>query len=231
MNIEPKDILTITLSSVSLIASAVNSYVTFHQKTKEDQKGTRKSLTDTLAAMGEINLAMAKLNAEKSSANEAVFGLRRVYNGQRRYLVSHADFFSDQIPNLTTDIDHLFMAQAFDALMDSQRAEAHWQKTIEKSAALSIRATNLRGLARFYFFQGNATQGRQVYQQSLQIQLPDNDPARRLRAETYALWSSTEADFGFVEEAKRQRDLAKSEANRIGQTGMRNEMLAYIDLY
>jgi hypothetical protein len=221
----PKDWITIVISCLALLVSVV-SYLL---RTREDKRGTRQALTDTLTALGEVSLSMAKLKIENPRASNDVMSLRRTYNSQRRYLANHAEFLLDQIPDLSADIDHNMLAGAFDAIGDPARAEEHWRACVAKSPSDTLRAMNLRGFARFLFYRGNASVGRQKYEESLQVNLPDNDASRRIRADTFALWFTTEREFGFLQEADRRRESAIAEARRIGHQGMQSEMLKYIE--
>lgn len=229
MELQAKDILTLSVSAVSLIVAITSFILTFMQRKREDKRSIRTSLTDTMASLGEVNLELAKLKIEYPQISDNIVNLRRNYNAQRRYLANHAEFLLLQIPDLATDIDHQLLAIAFDSMGDYVRARDHWEKSIETSPAESLRAMNLRGLARFLFYQGNPQLGRQKYDASLQANLPDNDSNRRFRADSYLMWSITERDFGFVEEARRRREQALAEANRIGHQGMREEIVRYID--
>lgn len=87
---------------------------------------------------------------------------------------------------------------------------------------------NLRGFARFLFLQGNVQLGRKKYHQSLEVELPDTDNIRRIRADTYAMWAKTEMDLGYEQEAQRLKEQAISTAQRIGHKGMREEFIARV---
>ncbi len=63
----------------------------------------------------------------------------------------------------------------------------------------------------------------------MEIDLPDTDSIRRMRADTYAVWAKTEIDFGFAEEGRRLKEQAINSAHRIGHRGMREELLAYVE--
>jgi hypothetical protein len=221
----PKDWITVLISCLALLVSVV----TYLLLTREDKRGTRQALTDTLTALGEVSLAMTKLKIENPSASNDVMSLRRTYNSQRRYLANHAEFLLDRIPELSADIDHNMLAVAFEAIGDLARAEEHWGACVARSPSDALRAMNLRGFARFLFYRGNPSVGRQKYEESLQVNLPDNDPGRRIRADTFALWFATEREFGFLQEADRRRESAVAEARRIGHQGMQREMLRYIE--
>jgi hypothetical protein len=64
--------------------------------------------------------------------------LRRSLNSQRRYLAEHAELLAVVIPALTTDIDYTFIARAFDAVGDLDRAQRHWKQSVEKSRPLAL---------------------------------------------------------------------------------------------
>jgi tetratricopeptide (TPR) repeat protein len=221
--------LALAISSLSLLVSLVSFLLVYRQRSREDQRGIRQALTDTLSALGDVNLSMAKLRMEGQQSNDDVVALRRNYNSQRRYLANHAEFLLGQIPGLVADIDHNMLAQAFDAIGDMVRAEEHWKSCVARSPADTLKAMNLRGYARFLFYRGNPSAGRQKYEESLQINLSDNDATRRLRADTLALWFATEREFGFGQEATRRREQAEAEAKRIGHVGLQSEMLKYIE--
>jgi len=84
---------------------------------------------------------------------------------------------------------------------------------------------NLRALARFWFVQGNAALGRKIYQDALQLEVPDTDSLRHTVADTYLLWSRLEDEHGYVDEAKRARMLGQQAATRIGNSLMRENIL------
>jgi tetratricopeptide (TPR) repeat protein len=176
-----------------------------------------------------IALAFVKLKIDNPQAGPEVVSLRRNYNSSRRYLANHPEFLISRIPELTTDIDHQMLAAAFDAIGDYIRADEHWRSCVERSPSDSLRAMNLRGYARFLFGQGRFDQGRQKYEESLRINLPDNDQGRRIRADTCAMWSGVEREYGFTQEADRRRLQAVQEASRISHKGMQQDMLRYIE--
>jgi len=159
------------------------------------------------------------------SARLTVVNLRRNYSNQRRYLANHGEFLAAQIPELTSDIDYITIAAAFDATGDYIRAQKFYELAVEKSPTNALRMWNLRGLARFWFNQGNAQRGRQTYEEALQLHVPDTDSIRYTKADTYLLWSRIEDEHGYVDEAKRLRTLGQQAANRIGNPQMRESML------
>jgi hypothetical protein len=88
---------------------------------------------------------------------------------------------------------------------------------------------NLRGNARFQFSAGNAQLGRRKYQESLEMNLPDSDSLRRMRADTFAMWAQVEWEFGYIEEAKRLKAQALGAAGSIGQAAMKTEIVQRIE--
>lgn len=125
--------------------------------------------------------------------------------------------------------DYNLLAGAFSAIGDSDKTQQYWELYVAASETNIIRAMNLRGFARFLFFQGNPQLGRRKYQESLELELPDTDNVRREKADTYSMWARTENDFGFVEEARRLKEQALSAAMRIGHIGMRQEIRSHIN--
>lgn len=226
---ETKDIITIGLSSGAFCFAITSFLLTFRQRTVEDRRGTRKSLTDAVSSLAQVNLAMAQLDLDyPNSVEERVVGLRRNYNSQKRFLANHIEFLGQQIPELVTDIDCAMAAMAFDSNRDYERAEKFFLLAVEKSPNKVLKAVNMRGVARFYFGLGNAGRGRKVYEEALELELPDNDSIRQFRADTYLLWAKAENNFGYREESKRVRERAIAAANLIGQARMKQDMLAQI---
>ncbi len=148
---------------------------------------------------------------------------------QRRYLANHGEFLSAQIPMLASDVDYMSIARAFDSAGDYDKAECFFKLAVEKSPNNILKATNLRGLARFWFMRGNAQRGRQTYQQSLQLELPDTDAIRRFASDTYMMWAQAELNCGFASESLMIRSNAISAAQRVGNVGMREDMLSQIE--
>jgi tetratricopeptide (TPR) repeat protein len=225
---DPKDYLTLGVGSVALIVSVTSLILTFRQRAQENQRGVRKTLTETLGQLAEVGMSLAKLDAEHPEQTDQIVSLRRMHNSQRRYLANHAEYLVRQIPDLATDIDYNMLAQAFRSIGDYDKAQQYWELAVAKSESPVIRAMNLRGHGSFLFFQGNPQLGRKKYQESLEIPLPDTDNVRRDRADTYAMWARVELDFGYKGEALRLSEQAQQAADRIGHAGMRTSIQDYI---
>ena len=222
-------LLLIVIGTVSLITSVTALVLTYRQKSRQDNLGARKTLSDVLSSIIETNIEMAKMRDEPLS--EGVMQLRRALNSQRRYLCQHADALTKEIPSLCYDIDHVIVAGAMDASGDLEQADQHWQAGIKKSIAPITRCYNLRGYARFLLASGKVEAARTAFAQALQATPGDDDRSRRERADSRVLWAFAERDFGFEEEAIRLKDQAIVEAKRIGQAASRNDMLQYIAVH
>jgi tetratricopeptide (TPR) repeat protein len=221
-----KDFITIVLAGLAFFFSIASFILTFRQRAIEDQRNTRKALTDVIAELSKVSLAFNQLDFEHPGSTErSVVNFRRTYNGQRRYLANHGEFLAEQIPSLTTDVDCVTLASAFDSAGDFVRAQKYFELSVNKSPTNIIRVWNLRGLARFWFNQGNAPRGRKIYEESLQLTLPDIDRVRQSVADTYLLWAAIEEEHGYTKEAQRVRELGLDAAKRIGHTPMREGMI------
>jgi len=226
---ETKDIITITIASLAFVVSIVNSIfivLTFRQRATEDRRGTRKALTDVVAELTKVSIAFNELDLQyPRSVDPTVTNLRRNFNMQRRYLGNHGEFLTEQIPELTTDVDYINLAYAFELGGDYTKAQKFYELAVNKSPTNILKMWNLRGFARFWFVLGNAARGRQTYQDALQLDVPDTDSLRQNIADTYLLWSRQEEEHGYLDEAKRLRMLGQQAANRIGNLQMRENML------
>ena len=217
--------LPLVISIASLTLSIISLVLTYRQKSRQDQFAARKALTDAVAAIAQTNAEFVKYIGLPS---ELATAARRNLNSQRRYLANHAEMLTQEIPNLSTDIDHQLIAGAFEAGGDFSRATYHWTASVEKAPGPFLKAVNLRGFARFLFGQGNCELGRQKYQESLTQDVYDSDRTRYLKAETLILWAIAERTYGFDQEAERRRSQAVVEAQRIGVVRDRDKLKEYI---
>jgi hypothetical protein len=144
-------------------------------------------------------------------------------------LAYHGDFLAQRNPDLVTDIDCLLLAGAFSSFGDYDRAERYHALAVEKSVNNVVRMNNLRALARFWFSRGNAERGRSIYQESIQLDKPDTDSIRQIVADTYLIWARLEQENGYEVESNRIKGLAVAAAKRIGNTSMRDDMLAQLE--
>ncbi len=225
---ETKDYLTIMISSGALIFSLISFIIVLHYRKYEEERTIRKSLTDTISELSSLNLKNVKLKLEYPELTEDVINIRRRYNEQRRYLINHAEFLINQIPNLATDIDYNIIATASNSVEDYDKANKFWEMCVAKSPNNTLKSMNLRGYARFLYFQGNSQLGRKKFEESLQLTLPDTDNIRRMKTDTYLMWAKTESDFSFSEEAKRLYEQAKVACGTIGNKNMRDEIMTQI---
>jgi|HubBroStandDraft_3_1064219.scaffolds.fasta_scaffold16349_3 tetratricopeptide (TPR) repeat protein len=227
---ETKDYITLALAGAAFVFSITSFILTFRQRTVEDQRNTRKALTDVIAELSQVNIAFTQLDVDypNNSMERRVVSFRRIYNLQRRYLANHGEFLADQIPELTTDIDCISLAGAFDSAGDYAKSQKFYELAVQKSPTNVLRMQNLRGFARFWFNQGNAALGRKTYEQALQLQLPQTDTVRQMVADTYGLWATIEEDHNFAKEAERLRELGRDAAKNIGNPRMRANVLEII---
>jgi tetratricopeptide (TPR) repeat protein len=223
---EWKDIILGTVAGLAFILSVINFIWTLRWRDFEHQGNTRTALTDVVDELTKVNIAYNRLELDyPKSTDVTVVNLRRNFNSQRRYLANHGEFLYGQIPELTSDIDCVSLAYAFEQSGDDIKAQKFYELAVEKSPTDVLRMWNLRGFARFWFAQGNAQLGRQTYQQSLQQKVPATDSYRQTIADTYLMWSRIENEHGYVDEAKRVCTLGQQEARRIGNSQMQEKML------
>lgn len=220
-----KDVLTVVIAVCALIFSIASFVLSFKQRATEGRYTLRKTLTDIVAELTSVNIAFNKLDLEhRNSPEEAVLNLRRNYNSQRRYLANHGEFVIEQIPELSTDIDCITIASAFNATGDYVRAQAFFEMAIAKSPSNLLKMWNMRGLASHWFLRGNAQRGRTVLTEALGLELPDTDSVRQGIADTYLFWAKQESEHGYLEEADRAYQLARAACARIGHTRMREHI-------
>ena len=226
---ETRDIITAITAIIAVLAfifSIVNAFFTFRQRASEDRRVTRKALTDVVAELTRVSIAYNELELQyPGSVSHNVLNLRRNYNSQRRYLANHGEFQAAEIPELTSDIDYMSLAYAFESGGDYVKAQKFYEVAVDKSPTNILKTWNLRMFARFWFAQGNAARGRKTYEESLELQVPDTDSLRQNIADTYLLWSRVEDEHGYVDEANRLRMIGQQEAKRIGNSQMRERML------
>lgn len=193
-----KDYILIFISGSALFISIISLIITLVQKYRETQRTIRKNLSDTLEAITKISIETSKLRASKEIDNnsEAIIGLRRTYNSQRRTLVAHADFLVSRYERLTTEIDYNVLAIAYAAIGDHEKAENFWRRCIEKSISKPIKHMNLRGLGIHLFNNGKINEGRKCFDEASAIVLPDGDDYHVIQVDTYLMLCSLEKEFG-----------------------------------
>jgi tetratricopeptide (TPR) repeat protein len=185
-------------------------------------------LTDVVDELTAVSIAYNELELKyPQSVHSTVVNLRRNHNMRRRYLANHGEFLAEEIPTLTSDVDYVSLAHAFEQGGDYTKAQRFYELAIEKAPTNLIKMWNLRAFARFWFTSGNAGRARKTYQQSLELELPDTDSIRRDLADTHLLWSRLEDEHGYVDEAKRLRTLGQQAAHRIGNSKMKENMLKH----
>jgi tetratricopeptide (TPR) repeat protein len=216
---------SLVMSLSALTISILSLIISIFQKKRERDWTIRKNLSGTLENVTKINIEVAKLKQDNILyASEDGVGLRRVYNSQRRILIAHADFLVTRYDLLATESDCNVLAGAFDNIGDYEKSEIYWVKTIEKSRSNSIKHMNLRGYARFLFFQGKFQLGRSKFEEALKLYMPDTDANRRQVSDTYFMWATVEREFNNYPEVERLIRLGQSYCDRIGHLKMREEM-------
>lgn len=223
---QTKDFIMLTISLVAFVFSIASFIISYKQKTAENIRGIRKALSEAIGQLTEISLAFTQLNGSEHKGTEHGMQLRRLYNSQRSHWANQAEYLISQSPSVANRVDYNILAVSFDSVGDYERAQMHWKNCLQSSATDSILAMHLRGYARFLFYQGNADLGRKMYEESTQIQLPATDNNRRIKADTYAMWSKVEKEFGYNEEAKRLLEKSIACANSIGHKKMKEDFLA-----
>jgi hypothetical protein len=193
----------------------------------------RQSLTATLAELSKIQIAALELRENGRHKTEQGVSLRRVYNLQRRFYAQLGTRLIGKLPNKQiTDIDYNLLATACNESSLPELAEQHWLTCVARSTENPVLlAMNRRGLARFCFLQGRAEEGRQHYQESLDVQLPGKyDGSARLRSDTYRMWAREEIEAGFPERAPGLVQRAFEEAAKIKHAAFQREQNDYIAL-
>ena len=225
-----KDLITLAISSLAFIVAVLSFINTLRQRRVDNQRTLRIALTDVIAELVGTDWERSQLDRENpGTSDDKIVDMRRILNSKRSYLVRHGDFLAEQMPDLITDADLNSLARAFADIGDYDKAHAYWRRCVARSSTSLIRSMNLRGYGRFLFRLGEFGGGRKAYRESLEIEVPDNDETRRIRADTYAMWMKAEQDYGFTEESQRLRDSAISFARRIGTTKSREDMIAYVE--
>jgi hypothetical protein len=206
-----KDKLTLLLSGVAAIISVVTFCLTYIQRRRENRRALRRSLTDVISELNKVNVAFAKLEIENPhSADDLILNLRRQYSDQRWFFANEAEFVSEKIPKLVTDIDALMIAHAFMTVHDYGRSERFFKLAVSKARNNNTRSVSLRNLAQFYFRKGDARAGRKIFEEALQ------DTVRESASDLYLFWAREEKQAGCSEESERLTQLAKESASNRG---------------
>ncbi|HKQ11929.1 MAG TPA: hypothetical protein VJT80_00760 [Steroidobacteraceae bacterium] len=217
------------VSALAFIFSVVALAVTV----ANNRLSRRQSLTETLAELSKIQIAALELREGGRHKTEQGVSIRRVYNLQRRFYAQLGTRLIGKLPKRQiTDIDYNLLATACNESSLPELAEQHWLTCVARSIENPVLlAMNRRGLARFCFLQGRPEEGRQHYQESLDVQLPVKyDGSARLRSDTYRMWAREEIEAGFPERAPSLVQYAFDEAGKIKHAAFKREQQEYIAL-
>jgi hypothetical protein len=223
------DVTQILYSTLAILFSFAALCVTVFK----NRLTRRQDLTATIAELARIQIAALELQASRRSKTEEGVSIRRVYSLQRRFYTELSSRLIDKLSEAeVSEIDHNLLATAYAESSNPVMAERHWICSVDKSQQGStLRATNLRGLARFYFRQGRFEDGRRRYQESLQEQLfGDYDAFRKLRSDTYRMWAKEEIEAGFASEGERLMQAALAELLLIRHATQRQQQREYVEL-
>jgi tetratricopeptide (TPR) repeat protein len=214
--------IAIIFSVIALLVTVLNNRLT-----------RRQSLTETLAELAKIQLAALELRSSERYMTEQGVSMRRVHSLQRRFYAELGTRLIKKLPDgQITDIDYNLLATACNESGLPELAEKHWIACVDRSPGNSpLLAMNRRALARFNFLQGRFEQGREHYQKSIDVDLPEKyDGTPRLRADTYRMWAREEIDAGFPAKGEGLMQLALAESLKIKHTTFRREQEEYIAL-
>jgi hypothetical protein len=195
---EPKDVLTLTISIAAFALSAVATVLTLQRKRVEEERSQRALLSEAIGKIVASRTEHAKFytehpNADENTAMSAVLGM---YNYQINAFARLAVYMTEKIPQLVSDIEFSIIADAFGWTGDQAQALKFWEITIRQSKDNYYAILNRRTFATYLFRIGNVGGGRDQYKTALTLSPVADDNSKYMTGYTYGMWGYDELSLG-----------------------------------
>jgi tetratricopeptide (TPR) repeat protein len=224
---EPKDILTVTISVSALIISAVATTISIIRGQKEKQRSVRNQITDTLSQIIAGNIEKAKLYYETAEKNPEYFqSISSILNQQNAFLLNQAIYLTDQVPELVTAVEYNTLATANVDAGDLIMAERYFRKAIDASTNEYYKSLAMRSYGVFLFTQRRFEEGREVFRKSVSLLKGGDNLARQTKGFTYQMWAWNELNnAGSIGRATELVESASNEFKGIDNEAVRRDSL------
>lgn len=224
------DYIAIGAAVISACSLTV-SYITWRQKSSEDERTIRNQITDVIGKLDAVFAEGDKLNYENSDQrNDPYFvGRRSFLNGQKRFLARQALYLMQYVEHLVSDFEYNRVADAFCSIGDFGQANDLYIQAIKSAKPPNYKANCTRAYARCLFDQSRIKEGREQFQKAIDLVSTDNDVNRFHVAETYQRWAIVEADSHNSAEAAELIEKAREMYTRIIGGRPRGEGLANLE--
>jgi hypothetical protein len=125
---------------LALTISLVTSWVSFHQKSLEDERVMRDQLTDTLSKIYSIRTQVRQVfgppHVDQSQAQTVASDTGGFLSQQLSYLTRQADYLASRLEGRVADIEFATIAQTDATMIDSEAAKRNWSRALDAVNAL-----------------------------------------------------------------------------------------------
>jgi len=224
---ELKDFVTISISALAFILSAIATFISTIRGRYEEQRAIRNQLSETLNRIANTNIENAKLYHDTATKDPAYYQqLSAMMNQQQASLLNQAMYLADQIPKLVTAVEMNTIAVANFNAGDVIMAEKYYRKAIEVSPNNYYRALAIRSYAGFLYTQRQFEEGRNQFQQSIKLISGGDNLSRYTNGYTYQMWAWNELNNAGVQSTAEQYfENAQSQFKNIDNDAVRENAM------
>ncbi|HEX8456474.1 MAG TPA: hypothetical protein VF656_04055 [Pyrinomonadaceae bacterium] len=227
---EPKDVVTLIISSTALILSLISTVLTLRSKKYEVQRTIRDQVTELIGELIAIETERRKLAFDAgANKDELYFQTMSILNQKTSSLVRQAVYLINQEPLLITDIEYGTVAQSLTSAGDLPLADEYWRRAINASPSDYYKVLNRRGYAHFLFTQGRYEAGRKQFQEAVTVLDDTTDFNKLTNGYTYQGWMVSEAGVRQYDEAKRWYERSKATYESIANPAMKKDPLVSLE--
>ena len=232
---EPKDIVTLTISALALLVAFGTGIYTIIHGNYEQKRVILGQLNDVLDHISLLNVDSAKLLREYSEKNDLFYfqnSLSPTLNQRLTTLLEQAMYLASQKP-----VRDLVPAPVFNTIAVANEsvgridlARVYYQTAITTTKDnFYFKALATRSYAYFLFSQHDFEEGREQFIAAIKLLKGNENITRSQRGYAYLTWATAERNVAHAQ--KRSQELfesARSEYNGIDIDSVRQQMLNYV---
>jgi tetratricopeptide (TPR) repeat protein len=231
---EPKDILTLTISALALLVASGTGIYTIIHGNYEQKRVILGQLNDVLDHISLLDVDRAKLYHEYSEKNDLFYfqnSFVPTLNNRLETLLEQAMYLASQesVGGLVPSPLLTIIAAANADIGRIDLAKEYHQKAIAVAKDnLYFQALATRSYAYFLFLQHDFEGGRERFRTAIKLFKGNESTTRSQRGETYLIWAKVERDVAGAQQPSQELfERAKSEYSEIDIDYLRQRMLNY----
>lgn len=212
--------IPVIISVVALIFSFGTTYVSNERIKSQDIQALKSELRGVLQQLSSIPFKHSEVSTKYSNDNRTLGTLTGSLNQEQNLLASHAAEIIKKLPlDKVTSIERYSVGLAL-VPSSLEQAIVLYKSAYDLAEDFSTAIAAKRGVATGYFSLGQPENGRRHFQEALGIfsKFPEYDESfiNGVNVDTLIVWAKSEADFGYIDNAKTKFEEAYDIANTMG---------------